>query len=62
MTETSPLGQFMLRQAVALPPKDYFPAGQSVQPQSREVAPVFDAIWPAGQVCAVQAVTEPQFD
>jgi len=37
----------MLRQAVALPPSDYLPAGQFVQPSSVVVAPVKVDILPA---------------
>ena len=59
MIETRPLGQFIFKHSVALPPSEYLPAAQLVQPSSADVAPSVVAFWPAGQVCGVQAVTEP---
>ena len=59
LSEVWPLGQFMLRHAVAVPPREYLPATQFVHPSSVVVEAVFVANFPAGQVCGVHVVKAP---
>jgi mannose/fructose/N-acetylgalactosamine-specific phosphotransferase system component IID len=59
MTETSPLGQFMSKQAFARTWDELLPAGQFIYSSVNVVASVFDAILPSAQVVCVHVVIYP---
>jgi len=52
----------MLRQAVALPPSEYFPGSHFVHPSVAFYAPVLVAILPAGHSCGLQLIIDPPAD
>jgi len=57
-----PAEQVLSKQTVALPPREYVPVSQAVQPSVIVFDPDFVAILPAGQLISVQLITLPPSD